>query len=370
MGTTRREWDYWEKRAERAVTALARLVVNVMNEELILDVEARMLGEESVMDRWREDPRFRAELAEEMLDKLGSGIGYAEWDADLRFPWGLIPPEEEVGDHWGERPSDSAWEPRGTKNLARVAARADSHPMSARFHLAQRDAVAWLASLPPGSVDLVITDPPYESLEKHRAKGTTTRLKHSKASSNDWFTVFPNARFDELFAAVHRALKPNAHFYLFCDSETMFFTKPLGEAAGFKFWKPIIWDKRKIGMGYHYRARYECILFFEKGKRRLNNLGVADVIEAPRVFNGYPTEKPVTVGEVLVGQSSAPGDLVADPFMGSGAFGVAALRGGRHFVGSDTSGTACGVARLRLVEEGGRADPTLFPPLCGEAEAG
>ena len=67
----------------------------------------------------------------------------------------------------------------------------------------------------------MITDPPYESLEKHRAIGTTTRLKHSKASSNDWFTVFPNARFGELFAEAFRVLKRNTHLYLFCDAETM-----------------------------------------------------------------------------------------------------------------------------------------------------
>src|SRR5690348_7354564 len=112
-----------------------------------------------------------------------------------------------------------------------------------RFQLAQGDAVAWLRTLPASSVDLVITDPPYESLEKHRAIGTTTRLKHSKASSNDWFSIFPNARFPELFAEVYRVLKKDTHFYLFCDPETMFVAKPLAEAAGFKFWKPLIWDK-------------------------------------------------------------------------------------------------------------------------------
>ena len=63
------------------------------------------------------------------------------------------------------------------------------------FDLSCRDAVEWLQQLPSESVDLLITDPAYESLEKHRAIGTTTRLKHSKASSNDWFHVFPNARF-------------------------------------------------------------------------------------------------------------------------------------------------------------------------------
>jgi DNA modification methylase len=115
--------------------------------------------------------------------------------------------------------------------------------MSPKFHLAQGDAVAWLRALPSESVDLVITDPPYESLEKYRAIGTTTRLKHSKSSSNDWFAIFPNDRFPELFTEVFRVLRRNSHFYLYCDPETMFVAKPLAEAAGFKFWKPLIWDK-------------------------------------------------------------------------------------------------------------------------------
>src|SRR5467141_3501149 len=120
------------------------------------------------------------------------------------------------------------------------------------FQLSAKDAVDWLQGQPAESVDLVITDPAYESLEKHRAIGTTTRLKHSKASSNDWFSIFPNSRFPELFAEVFRVLKKDSHFYLFCDPETMFVAKPLGEAAGFKFWKPLIWAKGQIGMGYHY----------------------------------------------------------------------------------------------------------------------
>jgi site-specific DNA-methyltransferase (adenine-specific) len=46
-----------------------------------------------------------------------------------------------------------------------------------------RDAVEFLREMPDGSVDLIITDPPYESLEKHRSHGTTTRLRHSRSSS-------------------------------------------------------------------------------------------------------------------------------------------------------------------------------------------
>jgi site-specific DNA-methyltransferase (adenine-specific) len=217
------------------------------------------------------------------------------------------------------------------------------------FEIVHADAVTWLESLEPGSVDLIVTDPAYESLEKHRAVGTTTRL------AGAWFEIFPNTRFPSLFAAAHRALATNAHLYLLCDQETMFHIKPLGEAAGFKFWKPIVWDKRKIGMGYHYRARCEFVLFFEKGKRRLNDLGTPDVLEAPdwiecdRIRGGYPTEKPVPLLQKLIEQSSAPGELVADPFTGSGSTGSAALLSGRRFAGCDTSVDAVKKSTCRLV---------------------
>ncbi|MEZ9916360.1 DNA-methyltransferase [Vibrio breoganii] len=204
----------------------------------------------------------------------------------------------------------------------------------------KKDAVAWLRSLADESVDLIVTDPPYESLEKHRSKGTTTRLKHSKSSSNDWFTIFPNDRFEELFSEIYRVLKKGRHCYLFCDQETMFIAKPIAEAVGFKFWKPLVWDKQAIGMGYHYRARYEFVLFFEKGKRKLNNLGIPDVLEYKRVWRGYPTEKPVELIETLINQSTQEGELVVDPFFGSGSTLVAAQNLGRMYKGSDVSESA------------------------------
>ena len=219
---------------------------------------------------------------------------------------------------------------------------------AADFQVHRQDAIEWLRGLPSDSVDLVVTDPPYESLEKHRAIGTTTRLKKSKASSNPWFQIFPNHRFGQLLGELYRVLRRHRHFYLFCDQETMFVVKPAAERAGFRFWKPLVWDKMKIGMGYHYRARYEFILFFEKGKRKLNNLGLPDIIQAPRIRNGYPAEKPVQVVEVLIRQSTSPGETVIDPFMGAASTGVAALRHGRQFHGNDVSETALEIARQRL----------------------
>lgn len=223
-----------------------------------------------------------------------------------------------------------------------------------RYSLRQSDALDFLAALPQASIDLLITDPPYESLEKHRAVGTTTRLSHSKASSNAWFETFANDRFDELFAQARRVLKADAHFYLFCDATTMFEVVPRGRAAGFTFWKPLVWDKVQIGMGYHYRARYELILFFEQGKRRLANLGIADILTAKRVRDGYPTEKPVDLLRTLIEQSSQAGEVICDPFCGSGSSGVAALQLGRHFCGADIDEGALTLSRTRLEAAGGQ----------------
>lgn len=227
------------------------------------------------------------------------------------------------------------------------------------YHMATGDAVEWLKSWPDECFDLIVTDPPYESFEKHRSVGTTTRLTHSKASSNDWFATFPYARFDELFGELYRVLRRDTHLYLFSDVETMFVAKPAAEEAGFHFWKPLIWDLRNIGMGYHYRSRYLFILFFEKGKRKLNDLGVPDVIEAERVYRGYPGEKPSAVSEVLVRQSSDAGEVVCDPFAGTGSVGVAALSQGRHFWGCDLCLEAVDVATTRLREAGGVVGDSL-----------
>lgn len=214
------------------------------------------------------------------------------------------------------------------------------------------DALIWLKSLPDNYANLIITDPPYESLEKHRSIGTTTRLKVSKASNNKWFPIFHNHLFPELFAEIYRVLAPNSHFYLFCDAATMFVVKSLAEQAKFKFWKPLVWNKKKFGLGYHYRSQYEFILFFEKGKRKLKSNSIADIIECSRVHNGYPTEKPFELIHLLVKQSSSVGDVVIDPFMGSGTTCLAALMSGCNFDGCDILEEACALTKSRLVSSG------------------
>ena len=210
------------------------------------------------------------------------------------------------------------------------------------MNLFNEDAFTFLNKLEPESIDLIVTDPPYESLEKYRI-GTGKRLKN-------WFGIIQNSSFPRLFEAFYRVLKENTHLYMMCDQETAFVARQIGIDAGFKFWKPLVWDKQKIGMGYHYRAQYEFILFFEKGKRKLNDFSIPDVLSVKRIKSksAYPTEKPVELGRTLIEQSTNPGETVLDPFMGSGAFGVAAVELGRGFIGNDISKEAFDLAQKRI----------------------
>jgi site-specific DNA-methyltransferase (adenine-specific) len=228
----------------------------------------------------------------------------------------------------------------------------------------QGDCVDVLRQFPESIIDLTIFDAAYQSLERHRAVGTTTRLKQSKSSSNAWFATFPNNRFGELFDQLHRAHRRDTHCYAFTDNETehvmLTGRNPfLGEApvrsaidAGWRPWPSMVWVKTRggtlprldvendltegdirSGMGYHWRRAAERIVFLEKGKRKLNNLGWPNVLIGPRAGRGqFPTEKPQSVVERLILNSSNEGDLVLDCFAGSGVVGRAAAELGRRVI--------------------------------------
>lgn len=253
------------------------------------------------------------------------------------------------------------------------------------------DAIVFLDSLPRNSVDLILSDPPYESLERHRAKGTTTRLKQSEGSSNQWFSTVSNDYLHRFMVAAYSVLKPERHFFLYCDDETLVLLWRLAEIVGFYPWKKMPWVKTvsagdlvtedievasaevRPGTGYHYGASHENILFLEKcsvryepppfpsprsdpkgARRQLNDLGSdaphgqgGDVFFAPRPV-GYPTEKPVSIAQVLISKSTMPGELVVDPFCGSGSTGEAAKFLSRQFIGCDISPLAVQMANDRI----------------------
>lgn len=267
------------------------------------------------------------------------------------------------------------------------------------------DAIDALQDLGPESVDLLLTDLAYESLEKHRDRGTTTRLKESKSSSNHWFDIFRNDRVGSLLEVAYRALKPQRYACLWCDDESGQLLWEYAQRAGFYPWKFLTWVKTcedtegqkkknaslsgatpweigasqvRIGTGYHFPSSTEKILLVEKrtvpyrpppfpmprplppgkGRRLLGGPSdlasgqAGDVFFCPRV-KGWPTEKPVPIQRVLVRQMTEEGEIVCDPFCGSGSAGEAALSLGRLAVMSDLSQEAVDLTADRL----GRLSP-------------
>jgi site-specific DNA-methyltransferase (adenine-specific) len=227
------------------------------------------------------------------------------------------------------------------------------------------DAIESLKQLKDQCIDLILTDPPYSSLEKWRNIGTTTRLKNSKSSSSKWFETVPNEYFEEFFKECHRVLKKDTHLYVMCDPETYLEIHPYIVAAGFSFKKPLIWEKigkpktvlcphcgievttenspGSPGMGYPYRSVYEMVYFAEKGKRKAPaNKNVRDVQHFARIKDkkAYPTEKPTSLLRVMIKQSTEEGDIVLDPFTGSGSTLVAAMQCNRRAFGFDISKAA------------------------------
>ena len=138
--------------------------------------------------------------------------------------------------------------PRGARGQARDVRPALSAAEPGRVFVS--DAFELLRTLADESVDLLVTDPPYESLQLHRSRGTTTRL------TTNWFATVPNERLPELFREVYRVLRPDRHFYLFCDEVTSDVIKqqqgigadrlPNGARrarCGLVYWKEIVWAK-------------------------------------------------------------------------------------------------------------------------------
>ena len=272
------------------------------------------------------------------------------------------------------------------------------------FMLKKADALDILPKMKADSVDVVILDIAYESLELHRARGTTTRLKKSDSSSNEWFDTFPDWKIPRLFELLYRVMKPGSYLFFFCDEVTMDTVKHqqgishpgtrMGNgsrkcASGFKYWKFINWTKTTLdgekvrgGTGYHFMAATEKVMLFEKGKRRLRKPGpdgiympavetsktlfnpgegtvttgdghqmsaVPDDIPATRV-TGYPTEKPTALTDIFVQAATDEGvsATILDCMCGSSPVGESALRFGHKYIGIDISDKAIEVSRARL----------------------
>lgn len=224
-----------------------------------------------------------------------------------------------------------------------------------------------MQSLPDGSVDLILTDPPYNLGQFTKERGScleTMRPNFFAAAGWDDLDFDTWSAFmDSMFAECSRVAKVGSAMIVFMSIIRVETIIQLATQHGFYYKTTGIWHKTNPmprNMNLHFINSTEPWIYFVYKKRTgtFNNDGKAthDFIETPvappgeKRFGKHPTQKPVALMERFVALLSNPGDIVVDPFMGSGSSGVAAVLNGRVFYGADINQEYCRIAEERLKE--------------------
>lgn len=205
------------------------------------------------------------------------------------------------------------------------------------------DCLKGLKKLLPNSIDLVVTDPPY-------GDNCSYGRMHKRIENNENPLLNCSALFE-----LYRVLKRNSNLYNFTNwKHYPFLVNFIMGYTKFKIRHLIVWKKGNIGMGYGFRNRYELILVLEKGnpKYALNNF--SNVQETKVIIHSkksHPHQKPKELIRKIVEHSSKAGDIVLDPFVGSGTVPVVCKELGRNFIGFEISPRYVRVTNERLIQQ-------------------
>jgi site-specific DNA-methyltransferase (adenine-specific) len=179
-----------------------------------------------------------------------------------------------------------------------------------------------LQQLPPGSVDMVLTDPPY-ICRYHARDGRTV----ANDDNDQWLVP--------AFEQVHRVLKDGGFAVSFYGWTAVEKFVSAWRHIGLHPVGHIVFHKHYASSTRFLRYKHEQAFLLAKGRPSLPEHTIADVIEWPRYTGNrrHPTEKPVEILRPLVETFSRPGDIILDPFCGSGSTLEAARMAGRSFLG-------------------------------------
>lgn len=204
------------------------------------------------------------------------------------------------------------------------------------------DSLHLINGLESESIDLIATDPPYlidyktNYIKNRKVQEGTKMVDHDRISSieND---SNPQLIVD-IIPELYRVLKDDSALYMFCSMDKVDFFKQEVEKY-FNLKNIIIWVKNNWTAGdlkAQYGKQYEMILYANKGRRLINGKRLTDVWNFDRISGKkqvHQNEKPLDLMEQIIIKSSNEGDIVLDPFAGSGTTLVAAKRLGRQYIG-------------------------------------
>ena len=243
-----------------------------------------------------------------------------------------------------------------TRLNGRVAWRSED----SQSYLYHGDSLNFLATLDDDSVDCIWTDPPYFLSND----GTTCIAgKRVKVNKGEWDRSrgleLDHESNREWLAECFRVLKPAGTIWV---TGTVHVYLSVGMAMlqeGFRILNDIIWEKSnpppnlgrrcfthasevvlwatkaQKGSKYRYTFNYDAMREENHGKQMKSVWRFSAAGKNEKVYGKHPTQKPVALIDRCLRASTNPGDLVVDPFAGSGATGVAALRLDRRFIGCE-----------------------------------
>jgi site-specific DNA-methyltransferase (adenine-specific) len=188
-----------------------------------------------------------------------------------------------------------------------------------------------LAALPDGSIDLLLTDPPYATVDRHSTSG---HLRDWFPGSQSWAAI------GRTLVIGRRKLKPTGVALVMTNALGLQEALAAMKRAGFPDVRPITWDRQWPGLGGGLRHQTEFILLGRlPGSRPVGGTDLVSVSAVgPGTADRYPTEKPVELGRVIARMVGIrPGDLVVDPYCGSGALLVGPAERGATVVAGDIS---------------------------------
>lgn len=219
-----------------------------------------------------------------------------------------------------------------------------------------------LKELPDACIDMIFTDPPYYQYRAQNVRGlknhkdVVTEFEFDGFDSEEAYLQF----LENVLLECFRVSKPGAAGYIWCGDDFVSYLNRMVEKTGFQFRKVIHWHKTNPFPAIHTRKMFansmELMVHFSKGIPKTWNYKpvnkMHNFLEAPicmgKERTKHQTQKPLRVCTPYIEISTNPGDLILDPFMGSGSTAVACKKLKRNYIGFEVNKEFCEIAEQRL----------------------
>ncbi len=283
--------------------------------------------------------------------------------------------------------------------MAKSASRArkgDPAPELARNTILLGDCIELMQSLPADSVDCVFADPPYNL----QLSGDLTRPNNSRVDGVDdaWDRFDGFAAYDRFttawLTAARRVLKPDGSLWVIGTYHNIYRVGGLLQDLGFWILNDVVWRKTNPMpnfRGKRFTNAHETLLWAARseGSRYTFNYNAMKALNDDvqmrsdwvipictgdeRLKHGgaklHPTQKPEALLHRVIMASTEPGDVVLDPFFGTGTTGAVARKLGRDFIGIERDPNYAAAAEHRLSRVRPPADQRLVAPVEKRKEA-